>query len=185
MSVKAWYKYLLEVNVTHSGKPGPGSRELVSCQVKRLNCLVDWNKSWMAAASQVYHPQWAYFYGKCFTTLSQPGIPSTVCTPCEEDAEDNSEHGLLTWSYIRVGAENLLLALLHEDPNMTLERTRLKSKVFSLESDPKRFWSKNLLFWKNFGPTFFFVKIRSVTSKILLKWTYIAWTNVTLTVGIC
>ena len=57
MSVKAWYKYLLEVNVTHSGKPGPGSRELVSCQVKRLNCLVDWNKSWMAAASQAYHPQ--------------------------------------------------------------------------------------------------------------------------------
>ena len=67
-------------------------------------------------------------------TFSQPGIPSTVCTPCEEEAEDNSEHGLLTWSYIRVGAENLLLARLHEDPNMTLERTRLKSKVFSLES---------------------------------------------------
>ena len=57
MSVKAWYKYLLEVNVTHSGKPGAGSRELVSRQVERLNRLVDWNKSWMAAASQVYHPQ--------------------------------------------------------------------------------------------------------------------------------
>ena len=117
--------------------------------------------------------------------MNLPGVPSAVCTLCDGNAEDKSEPALLTWSYIRVGAENLLLACLHKDPNMTLERTRLKSKVFSLESDPKRFWSKNLLFWKNFGPTFFFVKIRSVTSKILLKWTYIAWTNVTLTVGIC
>ena len=32
-TVKAWYKHLLEENVTHSGKPG--SRELVPCRVER------------------------------------------------------------------------------------------------------------------------------------------------------
>ena len=48
MTVKAWYKYLLEVNVTHSGEPG--SRELVLCQVERLNPLMDWKKSWRAAS---------------------------------------------------------------------------------------------------------------------------------------
>ena len=50
------------------------------------------------------------------------GVPSGVCTLCEENAEDNSEHALLTCSYIKVGAENLLLALQHEDPTITLER---------------------------------------------------------------
>ena len=56
--------------------------------------------------------------------MNLPGVPSAVCTLCEENAEDNSEHTLLTCSYIRVGAENLLLALQHEDPTMTLERIR-------------------------------------------------------------
>ena len=56
--------------------------------------------------------------------MNRPGVPSAVCTLCEENAEDNSEHALLTCSYIRVGAENLLLALQHKDPTMTLERIR-------------------------------------------------------------
>ena len=34
------------------------------------------------------------------------------------------EHALLTCSYIRVGSENLLLALQHEDPTLTLERIK-------------------------------------------------------------
>ena len=52
-----------------------------------------------------------------------PGVPTAVCTLCEENAEDISEHALLT-CYIRVGAENLLLALQHQDPTMTLERIK-------------------------------------------------------------
>ena len=52
------------------------------------------------------------------------GVPSAVCTLCEENEEDNSEHSLLTCSYIRVGAENLLLALQHGDTTMALERIR-------------------------------------------------------------
>ena len=35
-----------------------------------------------------------------------------------------TEHALLTCSYIRVGSENLLLALQQEDPTMTLERIK-------------------------------------------------------------
>ena len=56
--------------------------------------------------------------------MNLPGVPSVVCTLWEENAEDNSEHALLTCSYIRVGSENLLLALQQEDPTMTLERIK-------------------------------------------------------------
>ena len=56
--------------------------------------------------------------------MNLPGVPSAVCTLCEVNAEDNSEHALLTCSYTRVGSENLLLALQHEDPTMTLERIK-------------------------------------------------------------
>ena len=45
MTVKAWCKYLLYVNVTHSGKLGAGSKELVPCQVERLIPIVDWKNS--------------------------------------------------------------------------------------------------------------------------------------------
>ena len=56
--------------------------------------------------------------------MNLPGVPSAVCTLCDGNAEDTSEHALLTCSYIRVGSENLLLALQHEDPTMTLERIK-------------------------------------------------------------
>ena len=45
--------------------------------------------------------------------MNLTGVPSAVF-----------EHALLTCSYIRVGAENLLLALQHKDPTMTLERIK-------------------------------------------------------------
>ena len=56
--------------------------------------------------------------------MNLPGVPSAVCTLCEVNAEDSSEHALLTCSYVRVGSENLLLALQQEDPTMTLERIK-------------------------------------------------------------
>ena len=56
--------------------------------------------------------------------MSLPGVPSAVCTLCLDNEEDNSEHALLTCSYIKVGADNLLLAPQQEIPDMTLERTK-------------------------------------------------------------
>ena len=56
--------------------------------------------------------------------MNLPGVPSAVCTLCDGNAADTSEHALLTCSYIRVGSENLLLALQQEDPTMTLERIK-------------------------------------------------------------
>ena len=56
--------------------------------------------------------------------MNLPGVPSAVCTLCDGNAEDTSEHALLTCSYIRVGSENLLLALQQEDPAMTMERIK-------------------------------------------------------------
>ena len=134
MSVKDWYKHLLEANVTHSGEPGAGSRELVPCRVERLNPFVDWKKSWMAASLPGLSSKMSSFLWKMLhdilptrermNRMNLPGVPSAVCTLCEVNAEDSSEHALLTCSYIRVGSENLLLALQHEDPTMTLERIK-------------------------------------------------------------
>ena len=56
--------------------------------------------------------------------MNLPGVPSAVCTLCDGNAADTSEHALLTCSYIRVRSENLLLALQQEDPTMTLERNK-------------------------------------------------------------
>ena len=57
--------------------------------------------------------------------MSLPGVPSAVCTLCKDNEGDNYEQTLLTCSYIMFGAENLLLALQHEDMNITMERIRL------------------------------------------------------------
>ena len=51
--------------------------------------------------------------------MNLPGFSSSVCTLCLDNEEDNSEHALLTCSYIKVGADNL-----QEIPDMTLERTK-------------------------------------------------------------
>ena len=56
--------------------------------------------------------------------MNLPGVPSAVCTLCSDNEEDNSEHALLTCSHIKVGADNLLLALKQEIPDMTLERIK-------------------------------------------------------------
>ena len=132
MTVKAWYKHLLEVNITHSGEPG--SRELVPCRVERLNPSMDWKKSWMAASLPGLTSSKSSFLWKMLHDIlptrermhrmSLPGVPSAICTLCSDNKEDNSEHALLTCSYTKVGADNLLLALQQEIPDMTLERIK-------------------------------------------------------------
>ena len=56
--------------------------------------------------------------------MNLPGFSSSVCTLCLDNEEDNSEHALLTCTFIKVGADNLLLALKQEIPDMTLERIK-------------------------------------------------------------
>ena len=56
--------------------------------------------------------------------MNLPGFSSSVCTLCLDNKEDNSEHALLTCSFIKVGADNLLLALKQEIPDMPLERIK-------------------------------------------------------------
>ena len=51
--------------------------------------------------------------------MKLPGVPSAVCTLCEDNEEDDAGYALLTFSFVKVGAENLLLALKLEDPTMT------------------------------------------------------------------
>ena len=50
--------------------------------------------------------------------MNLPGVPSAVCTLCKDNEEDDAGHALLICSFVKVGAENLLLALKHKDPTM-------------------------------------------------------------------
>ena len=84
--------------------------------------------------------------------MNLPGVPPSVCTLCEENAEDNCERALLTCFYIRVGVENLLLALQHEDPTVTLERIKfldfssedLYSMTFLTASILEQLWTSRV-----------------------------------------
>ena len=73
--------------------------------------------------------------------MNLPGVTSAVCTLCEIEEEDNSEHALPN---IRVGAENLLLALQQEDPTMTLERIKFLD-VRSEDLYPMTFLTASIL----------------------------------------
>ena len=46
MSLKIWYKYLLEVNITHT--ESEDTSELVPCRAERLAPIIDWGRSWRA-----------------------------------------------------------------------------------------------------------------------------------------
>ena len=63
-------------------------------------------------------------------------------------------------------------------------------KILDQNSRAKNFRSKKCRSTNSRPPKYYLVKIGSVTSKIFLKWTNVtrtnvAWTNVTVTVGIC
>ena len=46
MSLKTWYKYLIEVQVTHT--KSEDTSVLVPCRAERLAPVIDWGKSWRA-----------------------------------------------------------------------------------------------------------------------------------------
>ena len=87
--------------------------------------------------------------------MNLPGVPSALCTLCDENAEDNSEHALLTCSYIRVRAENLLQALQHKDPTMTFDRIKsLYPLTFLTASILEQLWTSK---WRRkdvYGPLY-------------------------------
>ena len=77
--------------------------------------------------------------------MNLPGVPSEACTLCEDNEEDNSEHAHLTCSYIEVGAENLLLALQHKVPDVTMEKIKfLHFRLTQNLLDPNCFWNQPL-----------------------------------------
>ena len=49
-SLKTWYKYLLEVQVTHT----EDTSVLEPCRAERLAPVIDWGRSWRAIRFRVY-----------------------------------------------------------------------------------------------------------------------------------
>ena len=62
MSVKLWYKHLLEVQMTHTEPEDPSA--LVPCRVERLAPSIDWGRSWLAVCVPGLTPEMRYFLWK-------------------------------------------------------------------------------------------------------------------------
>ena len=132
MSLKIWYKYLLEVKVTHT--ESEDTSVLVPCRVERLAPAIDWGRSWRAVCVPGLSPVMRSFLWRMLHDIlptqerlhrmNMSNAPSPLCISCSEGEIDSLEHALLKCSTIRPGAEFLLEALKSAIPDMTMERIR-------------------------------------------------------------
>ena len=132
MSVKLWYKHLLEVQVTHSEPEDPSA--LVPCRVERLAPDIDWGRSWVAVCVPGLTPEMRSFLWKMLHCIlptqerlhrmNMPNAPSPLCVQCTEGKLDDIEHALLRCNKIKPGADFLLQTLKSEIPDITFERIK-------------------------------------------------------------
>ena len=132
MSVKLWYKHLLEVQVTHTDPEDPSA--LVPCRVERLYPSIDWGRSWLAVCVPGLTPEMRSFLWKMLHCIlptqdrlhrmNMPNASSPLCVQCTAGQVDDIEHALLRCSKIKPGADFLLETLKLEIPDFTLERIK-------------------------------------------------------------
>ena len=132
MSVKLWYKHLIEVQVTHSEPEDPSA--LVPCRVERLAPGIDWGRSWLAVCIPGLTPEMRSFLWKMLHCIlptqerlhrmNMPNAPLPLCVQCTEGKLDDIEHALLRCNKIKPGADFLLETLKSEIPDITFERIK-------------------------------------------------------------
>ena len=132
MSVKLWYKHLIEVQVTHTEPEDPSA--LVPCRVERLAPGIDWGRSWLAVCVPGLTPEMRSFLWKMLHCIlptqerlhrmNMPNAPSPLCVQCTEGKLDDIEHALLRCNKIKPGADFLLQTLKSEIPDITFERIK-------------------------------------------------------------
>ena len=132
MSVKLWYKHLLEVQMTHTEPEDPSA--LVPCRVERLAPSIDWGRSWLAVCVPGLTPEMRSFLWKMLHCIlptqerlhrmNMPNAPSPQCVQCTAGKLDDVEHALLRCNKIKSGADFLLETLRSEIPDITFERIK-------------------------------------------------------------
>ena len=132
MSLKMWYKYLLEVKVTHT--ESEDTSVLVPCRAEHLAPVIDWGRSWRGVCVPGLSPEMHFFLWRMLHDIlptqerlhrmEMPNAPSPLCLSCSEGEIDSLEHALLKCSTIRPGTEFLLEALKSEIPDITLKHIR-------------------------------------------------------------
>ena len=99
MSLKTWYKYLIEVQVTHT--KSEDTSVLVPCRAERLAPVIDWGKSWRAICVPGLSPVMRSFLCRMLLTqerlhrMKMSNAPSPLCLSCSEGEIDSLEHALL------------------------------------------------------------------------------------------
>ena len=129
MSVKLWYKHLLEVQVTHTEPEDPSA--LVPCRVERLAPGIDWGRSWLAVCIPGLTPEMRSFLWKMLHCIlptqdrlhrmNMPNAPSPLCVQCTAGEVDNIDYALLRCIKIKLEANFLLGTLKSGIPDFTLE----------------------------------------------------------------
>ena len=132
MSVKLWYKHLIEVHVTHTEPEDPSA--LVPCRVEKLAPNIDWGRSWLAICIPGLTPEMRSFLWKMLHCIlptqdrlhrmNMPNASSPLCVQCTAGELDDIEHALLRCSKVKPGADFLLKTLKLEIPDLTLERIK-------------------------------------------------------------
>ena len=132
MSLKIWYKHLLEVKVTHT--ESEDTSVLVPCRVERLAPVIDWGMSWRAVCVPGLSPVMRSFLWRMLHDIlptqerlhrmNMPNAPSPLCVQCTEGKLDDIEHALLRCNKIKPGADFLLETLKSEIPDITFERIK-------------------------------------------------------------
>ena len=132
MSVKLWYKHLIEVQVTHTEPEDPSA--LVPCRVERLAPGIDWGRSWLAVCVPGLTPEMRSFLWKMLHCIlptqerlhrmNMPNASSPQCVQCTAGKLDDVEHALLRCNKIKSGADFLLETLRSEIPDITFERIK-------------------------------------------------------------
>ena len=73
MSLKIWYKYLLEVNVTHT--ESEDTSVLVPCRAEQLAPIIDWGRSWWAVCVPGLSPVMRSFLWRLLYEALKSEIP--------------------------------------------------------------------------------------------------------------
>lgn len=130
MSVKDWYKLLLERNVTTREVDQEGRRELVPCKIEERNPTIAWSDSYRVSRLKGLSPDSKSFLFKLVHTLLPSKERVHHLTPaasplcwCESGDQETYSHLFFLCTKNREAGEALLRCVQSYDQHLTMERS--------------------------------------------------------------
>ena len=129
MTVKEWYKLLLERNVTMRELDQDGSRELIPCKIEERDPSISWNECYRIGRLKGLSPESKSFMFKLIHTLlpSKERVhhltktSSPLCW-CDSGNQETYVHLFFECSMNKEAGEALLRCVQAYDQNLTIEK---------------------------------------------------------------